>query len=45
VAQRYVERYPALKLATIQDFGGWDAAQARFFADGGLFDRIYTPGR
>jgi sulfate transport system substrate-binding protein len=45
VAQRYVERYQALKLATIQDFGGWDAAQARFFADGGLFDRIYTPGR
>jgi sulfate/thiosulfate transport system substrate-binding protein len=45
VAKQYVERYPALKLATIQDFGGWDAAQPRFFADGGLFDRIYTPGR
>jgi sulfate/thiosulfate transport system substrate-binding protein len=45
IAQRYAERYPELKLATIQDFGGWDAAQTRFFADGGLFDRIYTPGR
>jgi sulfate transport system substrate-binding protein len=45
VATQYAERYPAMKLATIQDFGGWDTAQARFFADGGLFDRIYTPGR
>jgi sulfate/thiosulfate-binding protein len=45
VAKQYAERYPELKLATIEDFGGWDVAQARFFADGGLFDRIYTPGR
>jgi sulfate/thiosulfate transport system substrate-binding protein len=45
VAATYAERYPALKLVTIQDFGGWDAAQAKYFADGGLFDRIYAPGR
>jgi len=45
VALRYAERYPALNLVTIQDFGGWDAAQAAYFADGGLFDRIYTPGK
>jgi sulfate transport system substrate-binding protein len=45
VAARYAERYPALNLATIQDFGGWDKAQAAYFADGGLFDRIYTPGK
>lgn len=45
VALRYAERYPALNLVTIQDFGGWDTAQARYFADGGLFDRIYTPGQ
>jgi sulfate/thiosulfate-binding protein len=45
VAKQYAERYPAMKLATIQDFGGWNTAQARFFADGGLFDRIYTPSR
>lgn len=25
------------------DKGGWDAAQKRFFADGGLFDQIYQP--
>ena len=31
-------------LVTIQDFGGWDAAQATYFADGGMFDRVFTPG-
>ena len=35
---------PPLKLVTIQDFGGWDEAQATYFADGGMFDRIFTPG-
>ena len=45
MARQYAERYPALKLVTIKDFGGWDTAQARYFADGGLFDRIYTAGK
>jgi sulfate/thiosulfate-binding protein len=45
VAAQYAERYPAMKLATIQDFGGWNVAQAAYFADGGMFDRIFTPGR
>jgi sulfate transport system substrate-binding protein len=45
VAAEYAERYPPLKMVTISDFGGWDAAQAKFFADGGMFDRIFTPGR
>lgn len=45
VAIRYAERYPALNMVTIQDFGGWDTAQAEYFADGGMFDRIYTPGK
>ena len=45
VAARYAERYPTLNMVTIQDFGGWDIAQAKYFADGGLFDRIYTPGK
>jgi sulfate/thiosulfate-binding protein len=45
VAAQFAERYPALPMATIADFGGWDAAQARYFADGGMFDRIFTPGR
>jgi sulfate/thiosulfate-binding protein len=38
--------FPALKLFTVRDVtpGGWDEAQARFFADGGVFDRVYTNG-
>lgn len=30
-----------VNLVTIQDFGGWDAAQKTHFADGGIFDKIY----
>jgi sulfate/thiosulfate transport system substrate-binding protein len=45
VAARYAERYPAMLLATVQDFGGWDSAQTTYFADGGMFDRIFTPGK
>ena len=37
-----VERFPPVKLVTIDDlFGGWQEAQKRHFADGGLFDQIY----
>jgi sulfate/thiosulfate-binding protein len=42
VAQEYAERFPSLPMATIQDFGGWETAQAKYFADGGLFDRIFA---
>jgi sulfate/thiosulfate transport system substrate-binding protein len=45
VATTYAERYPTLNMVTINDFGGWDTAQATYFADGGLFDSIYTPGK
>ena len=45
VAAQFAERYPALKMVTIHDFGGWDAAQAKYFAEGGMFDRIFVPGR
>ncbi|MDB5370576.1 MAG: sulfate transporter subunit [Roseomonas sp.] len=40
-------RFPRLELVTIDDsvFGGWQKTQARHFDDGGLFDRIYQPGR
>jgi ABC-type sulfate transport system substrate-binding protein len=26
-------------------FGGWRKAQATHFADGGVFDQIYKPGK
>ena len=28
-----------------QAFGGWQAAQKKHFADGGVFDQIYQPGK
>jgi sulfate transport system substrate-binding protein len=40
-----VARFADLKLVTIDEFGGWNKAQAKFFADGGIFDQIYKPGR
>ncbi len=36
---------PALKLVDIRHFGGWRAAQARHFNDGGTFDQIFKPSR
>ncbi|MFB2551759.1 sulfate ABC transporter substrate-binding protein [Ensifer soli] len=38
-------RFGDLKLATIDDFGGWKEAQPKFFGDGGVFDQIYKPGQ
>lgn len=35
-------RFASLNLVSIADFGGWRAAQPRFFGDGGIFDQIYT---
>ena len=35
--------FPTLDLITIEKFGGWKAAQAKHFADGGTFDKIYQP--
>jgi sulfate/thiosulfate-binding protein len=44
-AARAGVRFPALELVTVDALaGGWERAQARHFADGGLFDRIYAPG-
>jgi sulfate/thiosulfate-binding protein len=30
-------------LTTIANFGGWTVAAQRFFADGGIFDQVYSP--
>jgi sulfate transport system substrate-binding protein len=38
-----LERFPELELITIDEvFGGWQEAQSRHFADGGIFDQIAT---
>ncbi|GEJ58947.1 sulfate ABC transporter substrate-binding protein [Anaeromyxobacter diazotrophicus] len=45
VAARYAARFPKLDLVTVDGaFGGWTQAQAKHFADGGVFDQIFTPG-
>lgn len=37
-------RFPKVGLVTIdQAFGGWTKAQAKHFAEGGVFDQIYHP--
>ena len=41
VAKKYGDQFPKLELITIKDFGGWQKAQAKHFADGGIFDKIY----
>ncbi|RKP56155.1 sulfate ABC transporter substrate-binding protein [Cohnella endophytica] len=45
VADKYKDQFKELNLLSIDaDFGGWKEAQAKHFADGGTFDKIYTPG-
>jgi sulfate transport system substrate-binding protein len=42
-AAKYEKQFPKVELFTIdQLFGGWDKAQKTHFADGGVFDQIYT---
>ncbi|MGE6195623.1 sulfate ABC transporter substrate-binding protein [Aeromonas media] len=39
-------QFPQLALFTVKDLeGDWDKAQKKHFAQGGLFDQIYQPGR
>jgi len=43
VMARYRDTFPEVQLVTIDDFGGWAAAQEKHFSDGGIFDQIYQP--
>ncbi len=46
IAERHATRFPFLSMATIdEDFGGWQGAHAKHFADGAIFDQIYQPER
>jgi sulfate/thiosulfate transport system substrate-binding protein len=46
VARKYQNRFPTVNLFTVGDvFGSWQKAQKTHFADGGVFDRIYQPGK
>jgi sulfate transport system substrate-binding protein len=43
IAAEFASQFPKLNLVTVDhDFGGWAKAQKTFFADGGVFDQIYT---
>jgi sulfate/thiosulfate-binding protein len=42
VAARYAAQFPKVNLFTITQFGGWRAAQKTYFADGGVFDQVYS---
>ncbi|SFE16151.1 sulfate transport system substrate-binding protein [Paenibacillus catalpae] len=44
IAAKYKDQFKDLELITIDDFGGWKTAQEKHFNDGGIFDKIYTPG-
>jgi len=44
VAKKYAASFPKVNLITIDDvFGGWQKAQKTHFADGGVFDLVYSP--
>jgi sulfate transport system substrate-binding protein len=45
LAARYAGRFADVKLITIDQFGGWRAAQEKHFSDGGVFDQIFQKGR
>ena len=46
VLAKYRKQFPQIALGTVDaDFGGWAKAQAIHFADGGVFDQIYQPGK
>ena len=45
VLKRHAAELPPVATFDIASLGGWTAVQQRHFADGGVFDQIYTPGR
>jgi sulfate/thiosulfate transport system substrate-binding protein len=46
IAAKYENVFTKATLFTIDEkLGGWQAAQKKHFADGGVFDQIYQPGK
>jgi sulfate transport system substrate-binding protein len=45
-AAKYATQFPKVKLFTLAEVAGdWGRAQKAHFADGGVFDQIYQPGK
>jgi sulfate transport system substrate-binding protein len=43
VAAKHSAMFPKVGMLEIdKDFGGWSAAQKKYFDDGGVFDSIYA---
>ncbi|MDH4764004.1 sulfate ABC transporter substrate-binding protein [Pseudomonas sp. CBMAI 2609] len=43
VAAEFKDQFKPVKLVTIdREFGGWKEAQPKYFADGGVFDKIFA---
>lgn len=43
VAAKYATVFPKIELVTVDgEFGGWQAAQKKFFNEGGVFDKIFA---
>lgn len=41
VAEEFADQFPKINnLFTVEDMGGWDAVQEKFFDDGAIFDQI-----
>ena len=46
VLEKFADRFPKIELFGIDAVAaGWDEAQGKFFAEGGVFDSLYNPGR
>jgi sulfate transport system substrate-binding protein len=45
IAAKVKDRFPAMKLVTIADLGGWKSAQQTHFADGAIFDQVMGAAR
>ncbi|HIK26527.1 MAG: sulfate ABC transporter substrate-binding protein [Oscillatoriaceae bacterium SKW80] len=44
--KEFSKKYPAVKnIATVQDYGGWEKIQKKFFEDGAIFDQIQSANK
>ena len=44
IAKKFADNFPTVKTFSVEElFSGWKEAQAKFFADNGVFDQIYKP--
>lgn len=45
IAKKNSDKFPQVKMLSIDDFGGWEKLQNEHFKDGAIFDEIYLSGR